>query len=71
MVFGKNVLQEIPVANFGIHGFDTLSHSIIYLRHFERGFSYNSFEPISERSTSKSSHEPSVELVRTDIIGTF
>ena len=30
-----------------------------------------SFEPISERLTSKSFHEPSVKLVRMDVIGTF
>ena len=30
-----------------------------------------SFEPISERPTSKSYYEPSVNLVRIDVIGTF
>ena len=30
-----------------------------------------SLEPISERPTGKSFHEPSVQLVRIDVIGTF
>ena len=30
-----------------------------------------SIEPINKRATSKSFHEPSVKLVRLDVIGTF
>ena len=37
----------------------------------EEVFHIISFEPISERPTSKSFHEPSVKLVKLDTIGTF
>ena len=34
-------------------------------------FHINSFEPIRERPTSKLFHEPSVQSVTIDVIGTF
>ena len=44
--------------------------SLFLLEFLEEVFHTISLEPISENPTSKSFHEPSVELVRIDMIGT-
>ena len=50
---------------------DWVVDSFIMVTCSEIGFHIISLEPISERSTSKSFHEPSVLLVRISVVGTF
>ena len=62
----KLTLAEIKIfKNVFIHLSQELRHNTKEVIHVI------SFEPISQRPTSKSSHEPSVKSVRKDVIGTF
>ena len=58
------ILSNVIIQHWGLHFW----HSV---RTSEIGFPIISLEPISERSTLKYFHEPSMQLVRIDVIGTF